>query len=187
MPKIKRITAAMRYPRLTLLLFSFAVAFLMLSEEVSLVIYDVASKLGLAGAFVSGVFYSFGLTSAPAAAVLFLLASTGDIVQIGIVAGMGALLSDIAIFTFVRYSLAKEIRMLSKEKIVKGINGTIGRIRNHVVPPIAAFIIASPLPTEIGVALLASVSKISFKKFVLIAYALHTLGIFAILYLGKTM
>ena len=181
---MRRNRSGLRYPRMTLLLFSFAVAFLMLSGDISLVIYEVASNLGLAGAFISGVFYSFGLTSAPAAAVLFLLASTGDIVQIGAVAGLGALLSDMAIFVFVRYSLAKEIRMMSKEKIIREINKTIGGVRSAILPPVSAFIIASPLPTEIGVALLASVTDISFKRFVLVAYILHTLGIFAILYFG---
>lgn len=169
-----------------ILLFSFALAFLMLSEGISLVIYDVASRAGLCGAFVSGVFYSFGLTSAPAAAVLFLLASEGSIIEIGIVAGMGALLSDIVIFVFVRYSLAKEIAMLSKERIVKKMNEAVRGIREILVPPVAAFIIASPIPTEIGVALLASATKLSFKKFVIVAYALHTIGIFAILWMGKT-
>jgi len=49
---------------------------------------------------------------------------------------------------------------------------------------IAGFLIASPLPTEIGVVLMASLKNILTKKFAVVAYLLHTTGIFVILLIG---
>lgn len=52
---------------------------------------------------------------------------------------------------------------------------------------IAGFLIASPLPTEIGVVLMASLKNILTKKFAVVAYLLHTTGIFVILLIGRNI
>jgi uncharacterized membrane protein YdjX (TVP38/TMEM64 family) len=45
----------------------------------------------------------------------------------------------------------------------------------------AGFFIASPLPDEIGVSLLAGFTRIEEKKFALVSFALNTLGIIVLL------
>ena len=96
------------------------------------------------------------------------------------------MVGDLIIFNFVRYSLDDEIKKLSKEKIVSYINHkTPNLFKKYLIPVIAGFIIASPLPDEIGVSLLAASMTISTKIFSIISYVLNTAGIFVILIIGN--
>ena len=52
---------------------------------------------------------------------------------------------------------------------------------------VAGFIIASPLPDEIGVTMIAASKSISAKVFSVISYVLNTAGIFVILMIGGSM
>ena len=60
-------------------------------------------------------------------------------------------------------------------------------IRQLLYPLCCCFFIASPLPTEVGVVLMATLKSISTKKFIVLAYFLHTIGIFIILLIGRTV
>jgi len=51
----------------------------------------------------------------------------------------------------------------------------------------AGFVIASPLPDEIGVSLLAGTTKISTRTFAILSYFLNTAGIFIVLLAGKVI
>lgn len=53
------------------------------------------------------------------------------------------------------------------------------------MPVVAGILIMTPLPTEIGITILASRKNLSMKKFMIMAYILHTIGITIILLLGK--
>ena len=79
-----------------------------------------------------------------------------------------------------------EVRKLYREKLIRYIgNKTPSLLKKYFLPVFAGFIIASPLPDEIGVTLLAASKSISAKVFSVISYALNTAGIFAILLAGR--
>lgn len=104
----------------------------------------------------------------------------------GLIAGVGALISDFVIFFFVRHGFSDEVQKLSEEKMVKAVYRRIpDSIRDRLFVAFASFLIASPLPTEIGVTMMASTRKVSNKKFAIIAYVLHTCAIFVILLVGS--
>ena len=52
---------------------------------------------------------------------------------------------------------------------------------------LAAVVIASPLPDEIGVALLSTTTRLSQRAFVILCFAVNTLGILAILLLASAL
>ncbi len=80
-----------------------------------------------------------------------------------------------------------EIKMIENEKPVKKLRHMIhGHLKKYLLPVLAGFVIASPLPDEIGVCLLAG-SKISPRAFSLFSYAFNTLGILAILAIGNAV
>ncbi|MEK7078485.1 MAG: hypothetical protein AAB929_00295 [Patescibacteria group bacterium] len=153
--------------------------------------YSTLVSSGYIGIFLGGIFYAYGFTAAPATAALLVLAKGQNILSAGIIGGLGALLSDMIIFLFVRYSFIDEIEMLKKEKamriVEKEIKNICGSFVNYFIPFVAAFFIASPLPTEVGVVLMATLKSISTKKFIVLAYFLHTIGIFIILLIGRTV
>ena len=138
-----------------------------------------------------GIFYAYGFTAAPATVVLLVLAKGQNVILAGLIGGFGALISDIIIYLFIRYSFAEEIEELKKEKplrLISRMNGKIfGKMVNYIMPIVACIFIASPLPTEIGVSLLATIKKITMKRFILMAYLLHTLGIMTVLMIGNNL
>lgn len=184
----------LKYPKLLLLIVTFGVSYLLFTGSSYIPFHDFIISMGYVGTFLAGVFFAYGFTAAPATAIFLILAKHQNIFLAGFIGGLGALVGDLVIFNFVRYSLIDEIEKLSKEKIVsrlrlhynKHINNHLPTIiKKYFVAILAGFVIASPLPDEIGVFLLAASRKISLEVFSILSYLLNTTGIFLILIIGK--
>lgn len=95
------------------------------------------------------------------------------------------MLSDYLIFRFVKDRLVNELELTSKEILGKKFslrikpNGFIAKF----VPIIAGFIIASPLPDELGAAIFG-MSKIKTHRFIRYSFIFNFIGIFIITSLG---
>ncbi len=175
-----------KYPKFLLLFITFVIAYLMLYGKTYQPLHNSISSLGYFGIFLAGGLFAYGFTAAPATAILLILAKEQNILLAGFIGGFGALVGDLIIFHFIRHSFEDEIEKLKNEKMVQFVYSKAPNIfRKYFVPALAGFIIASPLPDEIGVSLLAAISKISTKMFSIVSYALNTAGIFAILILGN--
>ncbi len=184
---MNKILSKIKYPKLLFLTFTFIVAYFMFTGREFSPFHNFLLNLGYFGTFLAGVFFSYGFTAAPATAILLILSNEQNIFFTGFIAGLGALVSDLIIFKFIRYSFADEIRKLSQEKAINRINNEIPTLfKKYFVPVLAGFIIAAPLPDEIGVSLLATSRTISTKFFTILSYALNTTGIFVILLIGST-
>ncbi len=182
------ILSRIKYPKLLLLLLTFAIAYLMLKERNFLPFYNFLLSTGYLGIFLAGILFVYGFTAAPATAVLLILAKEQSIILAGFIAGVGALMGDLVIFKFIRHSFADELEKLSKEKIITHLNHNAPNlVKKYFVPVLAGFIIASPLPDEIGVSLLAASRQISLELFSIISYILNTAGIFIILFIGSVV
>ena len=177
-----------KYPKLSLFIASVIVVYLLFSGVLYAPLHSALALLGFFGTFLAGLLYPYSFTSAAGTAILLILSKDQNIVVAGIIAAFGALISDLAIFFFVRYSFSDEVNKLSKEPAVEAFNRLIpDLLRTYLRAIIANIFIASPLPTEIGVMMLTSDKKMSTKKFAVIVYILHASAIFVILLLGKTI
>ncbi|MBI5398349.1 hypothetical protein HZB03_02695 [Candidatus Woesearchaeota archaeon] len=175
----------MKYPKLSLLLLTFFVAYLLFAGEDFGSLHPYILSLGYAGAFIAGIFYVYSFSAAFATAVFLIIAKQHNIILAGLVGGPGSLLGDLIIFRFIRHSFADEIEKLSQERFVIHIHHrTPNILRKLLYSGIAAFFIASPLPDEIGVMLLAASRDISTRTFSILSYTLNTAGIFVILGVG---
>lgn len=141
---------------------------------------------GYIGAFVAGVLFVSTFTVATGAIILLVLAERLSPIEIGIIAGLGAVFGDFVIFRFVKDNLANEV-----ESIYNHIDGDhhIRRVFHSKyfswsVPVIGAIIVASPFPDEIGVSLMG-ISKMKTYKFLLVSFILNTIGIFLIVSASK--
>jgi hypothetical protein len=182
------IASKIRYPKLTLLAFTFVIAYFMFQEKDFLHLTGLTTSTGHLGIFIAGVFFAYGFTAAPAMAVMLILAKGQNILFAGLLGGFGAMVGDLIIFDFLRFSFADEIKLLSKEMWVRALHESLhGTVRKYLIPVLAGLIIASPLPDEIGVALLAASRHIRTRTFMAISYALNTAGIFVILYFGSLL
>ena len=173
-----------KYKNLTIVFFSIIlVIFISKIESFHSFILNLGN-FGYLGAFVAGIFFVSMFTAATSSLVLILLAKTLSPIEIGLIAGFGAVVGDLLIFNLIKDNLSNEI---------KDIYNHIDR-KNHLkklfhskyfswtLPLIGALIIASPLPDEIGVSLL-SFSKMNTFKFAFISFILNSIGIFLIVFL----
>ena len=175
-----------KYPKLLLLLITFIAAYLLFYSRNYTPFNDFILSLGYSGTFVAGMLFTYGFTAAPATAIFLILAQHQNIYLASLIGGIGALIGDLLIFSFIRHSFADEFRKLSREKIIMQFNGRMpDRIKKYFLPVVAGFVIASPLPDEIGIMLLAASKAISTKIFGVISYVLNTAGIFVIYFIGS--
>lgn len=175
-----------KYPKLFFFFLTILIAYIMFSNRNFLPFHNFLLSSGYAGIFLAGILFVYGFTAAPATAILLILAKEQNILLAGFIAGFGALFGDLLIFNLIKHSFKDEIKKISKEKIYIYINNKTPKpFKKYFIPILAGFIIASPLPDEIGVSLLAISTKISIKTFSLISYILNTIGIFVILMIGK--
>ncbi len=75
----------------------------------------------------------------------------------------------------------KKTKILQKtESIVKNKKSIL--IKHYLLYVFAGILIATPLPDEIGVSMLAGLTTIKPRKLAIISFTLHTFAIFLILY-----
>jgi uncharacterized membrane protein YdjX (TVP38/TMEM64 family) len=133
------------------------------------------------GAFIAGVLFVSTFTVATGAIILLVLAEKLSALEIGIIAGMGAVFGDYVIFRFIKDNLAEEVK-----DIYNHIDGNhhVQRLFHTkyfswTLPVIGAIIIATPFPDEIGVSLMG-ISKMKTYQFLIISFILNAIGIFLI-------
>lgn len=136
----------------------------------------LSGDFGIIGIFVSGIFFGYGFTSAPATASLIYFTELYNPIIISLIGATGTMVGDLFIFKYLKKQLPKEIEgFLRKSRIQK-----LKKTRLHwLTPAIAGFIIASPLPDEIGVSLLG-IYKFDTNKFMTLSFILNFIGILII-------
>ena len=176
----------LKYPKFLLLLLTFIVAYFIFHGRNFVPFHEALLSLGYFGTFLAGIFFDYGFTAAPATAILLILGKEQNIFLAALIAGAGALIGDLCIFKFIRYSFDDEIKKLSKEKVFNHMSKKIPKtLKKYIILVLAGFIISSPLPDEIGVSLLAVSTTISTKVFSIISFILNATGIFIILLIGR--
>lgn len=162
-----------------ILMITFVFSYWLVMNQTNPLFETMIVPFGYLGTFIAGIFFSNGFTAAPATAVIILLAQGQNIWITGIVAGLGALIGDLLIFRLIKISLSDEFTKLSHERTVRQIHHTFpAKIREHLLILIACFIIASPLPDEAGITILAATKKVSQKLFLVLSFILNTVGVY---------
>ncbi len=141
---MKKTHLRIKYPKLILLLVTIIVGVLIFYEGRNYTpFHEFLVSLGYVGTFLGGIFYAYGFTAAPATAVLLVLAQEQNLIFAVFIGGLGALLSDLLIFSFIRYSFINEINKLKKEKLVKMIaknsRGLFGSYHRYIFPTFCWF------------------------------------------------
>jgi len=129
------------------------------------------------GSLIGGLFFTSIFTTAPAIVVLSDVAQTNSAIYVAAVGALGALLGDMLMFKFLRDRVAKDFYALfhvdPNQRYFR-----IPRFRWLSVL-LGGFIIASPFPDELGLAILGF-SNTKTNWVVPISYFFNFLGILAI-------
>lgn len=178
-----------KYPKLTALASVIILAYIVF-KQVDVVgnLFSGMGGLNSLGVFISGMLYSFGLTS-PFSTGFFLTLHTNHIIATGIIGGIGAMISGLCVFKFIRFSFKGELMLLKEEKLFKKIRELTDKIiprkiKRFLVIILGLILIASPLPDETGLMILAGATNIKSRFMAVISFILNTIGIIAVLKIG---
>jgi membrane protein YqaA with SNARE-associated domain len=147
-------------------------------------LHDMLASFGdawILGSFIAGIFFTSIFTAAPAIAVILLIAQDANMWLVALVASLGSLVGDFIMFRFARDRFAHYLKELIRYEMKTHRLSSIMRMRplRWVILLIGALIIASPLPDELGVALLGF-ARLSSSMFAPLAFVANFLGIAAI-------
>ncbi|MBI2031551.1 MAG: hypothetical protein HYT08_02945 [Candidatus Levybacteria bacterium] len=139
-------------------------------------------SLGYLGAFIGGILFVSTFTVGTGAIILLVLSESLNPIEIGLVAGLGAVVGDVTIFRFIKDSLTDEI--VSIYNHVDGDHHFTKLLHSKyfswTLPVVGAIIVASPLPDEIGVSLMG-ISKMKTYQFLIVSFILNSIGIFLVI------
>lgn len=182
----------LKYPKLLLLASTVFLAYVMFRTESTQSFFHGLGDFGHVSAFFGGMLFAFGFGAPFGVAILATVANDINIFIGAVLGGLGALLSDYILFKFIRLTFNDEILRFKNSAAFGLFHGMLIRrippkISFYISLGIAGIVIASPLPDEFGVALLAGITTVRERTFAIISFALNTLGILAILEIGTTM
>ncbi|MEK9146621.1 MAG: hypothetical protein AAB639_00310 [Patescibacteria group bacterium] len=169
--------------------FSVMVAFWIATSDFSATLVQFFSGLyWFPAAMLMGFLFSFTFTAAIATSVFILLSeTTHNPYLIALSGGVGSILANTIIYKFFKDELIADIEVL-EPRYAKKIAHKImhSKIFVGLLPYIAALSLASPLPDEIGIMILAG-SNFKHTKFFLLSFGFHTIGILLIVLFGKSI
>ena len=148
----------------------------------------LSGELGIWGALVAGMFFTSIFTTAPAIAALGEVSLVQGIFHTAFFGAMGSMLVDLAIFRFVRDRFSEHVaeilthqsawrrfRLLLNHRLFRWITFLVGGV-----------VLASPLPDELGIAVLGF-SKMRMKYFAVISFVFNFLGIVVIGFVARSL
>jgi len=170
-----------------LLLVSVSVAVLLVFTGAIHSFSAILGEWGFLGAFLAGIGFSSAFFAAPATVVIFGFAQDqSSLWLVAIVAALGAMVGDMLIFRFLRDGLGDDFRYLvgqaSDSERLRHLFRS--RLFYWFGSFIAALVIASPLPDEIGLAMFGLL-RFNTARFLPISFALNFLGILVISLLAQ--
>lgn len=176
------------YPKFMLLFLTVILAYLIFRGNRLQPIHDFLQRFGYAGTFCAGILYVYGFTAAPATALLLVLAHNQNLLLAIPLAGAGSVVGDLVIYKIIRDNFSDEVDRLKSTRLMRWCRRRIPpALRKYVLPVLGAIFVATPLPDEIGISLLAASPMIKTKYFVYLSFILNTLGIMAVILIGKTI
>lgn len=179
-----------KYPKLVMLALVTVVAFALFRDDGVQSFFHELGDMGYLSAFFGGMLFAFGFGAPFGVAILLTISGDVNLLAAGVIAGTGALVSDLLLFKFVRMTFQDEIDRLLGSKAFAMLDGLMRRrlpprVAFYISLGVAGLVISSPLPDEFGVVLMAGLTKVSMKVFAAMCFALNTAGILVVLGVGK--
>ena len=176
----------LKYPKLLTLIFIILISYFVFQlDPVNSFLDKISFKYAYISSFIAGLLLPFGFT-APFAAGVFINLIAENILLATVLGGIGGLISDMVIFKIIRLSFMDEFEKLEHTKMMEEITylldtNAIHRFKMYIIYALAGLMIASPLPDEAGVAMLAGMTRINAYTLAILSFALHALGIYILL------
>lgn len=139
----------------------------------------------LPASFIAGVFFTSLFSVVPATVVFLEITQAFNPYLIASIGAAGAVMGDLFLFLFVREAVSDRSTLFLKESQRRRIRKLFHHPFLHwLLPLLGALIIASPLPDELGLALMG-LSRMGMSTFIPLSYAMNFLGIIGLTLLGR--
>lgn len=168
------------YKHTTLLVIALAVFILFLDSAIMVAFFEWSTHLGYIGAFIGGMLLVSLFTATPGVVILFELGKTYDPWGIILWGTLGCLIGDYLILNIFEDKFVGEFNLIMRKLGLKRVMRTMRTKRYRLFEALIGFaIVASPIPDEIGLALL-DISHMSKVKILLLCAVANAVGIAAI-------
>lgn len=180
-----------KYPKLTLLIISIILAYFIFTNPYARGFISNIEKLGYFGVFIAGMLISLGFT-APFSVGFLITLNPENLILSAVIGAFGAMISNLIIFSLIKYSFKKEFLSLrkgiNKVKIVRNVEKEFKqdiskKIRHYLMYVFIGIFVASPLPDEIADILLAGFTKVKPLFLAIFSFILHFTGILILLWI----
>lgn len=133
-----------------------------------------------------GVMYSSFFTVAPATVGFFQLAAAGESpLTLAITGGIGAMIGDLSLFQIIKFSIIDDLVSYLQRRSQGAFNKvTKVKFVRYAMLIGGAIIMTTPLPDEIGLALMGLI-KSSWQKIAILGFFLNAIGIYIIALLAS--
>ena len=170
---------------LVIIALSAVVAIIFVKTGILRSVLTSTQDMKILGSFISGIFFVSIFTALPATVIIAELAETNSIFLVALFGGFGALFGDLIIFRFIKDNLSEDFFYLIKKSRSERFF-SIFRLKlfKWLVPFVGALVVASPLPDELGLAMMGF-SKMKTSLFIPIAFILNSLGILIICFIAR--
>ncbi len=152
-------------------------AFLIARSEIVHTFLQSTNDFAQVGSLVAGMFFTTVLTTAPAMVVLGQLALDTPLWVVALFGGFGAVVGDYILFLLVRDGMSRDVEYLLKHSGLRRLRKLFDtKLFHRLLPFLGALVLASPLPDELGLAMLG-LSDINKDRFLLISFVMNASGI----------
>lgn len=176
-----------KYPYLTSVAVSVLAAIIIAQNQTFKDWLLHLGSLEYIGALIAGALFVSSFSVAISTVVIAIMTENIHPMALALIGGVGAVMGDYLVFRLVKTYLKKELEMLFGKEETAYVKSVLrSKYIAWMLPVIGVFIIASPLPDELGVSLLG-ISKMSEGRFILISYLSNALGILMVASVAKVI
>ena len=161
-----------------LIVLSVLVAVLLVRTSVLSSLLVSAGEMQVFGAFIAGMFFTSIFTTAPAIVALGEISLLQGIFSTALFGAAGCVAGDLIIFRFFRNRLSEHIaEIVTHRSVWRRFHLLFARrFFRWITFFVGGFILASPLPEELGIAILGF-SRMRVKYFAVLSFVFNFLGI----------
>ncbi|MBI5138912.1 MAG: hypothetical protein HZA95_03910 [Candidatus Vogelbacteria bacterium] len=162
-----------------------AVSFLLIKGGTPQLLLNASAQFQILSSFIAGMFFTSLVTMPFAYAAIGGLSGTVPIVTLALVGSAGATMVDMFMLSIVEEGVDAEIEQALSKNVRHRIEVALSHPFLHwLVPIVGALIIPSPLPDEIGLALMG-LTKMKPIYVAPICFIMNAIGIFAIVWVAQ--
>ena len=164
------------FQKWAVLILTVILAFYLHFSGILKILVGLTGSFGIIGVLISGILFGYAFTAAPATASLISYTNYFNPLIVSFIGATGTMIGDLLIFNLFKKGLPKEVDTIIKSTRLDRLEKSKFK---WVLVGIAGFIIASPLPDEIGVSLLG-INKWDTSRFMLLTFILNFVGLLII-------